>query len=151
MTAQELAALLKLKSEYNTLLWRISMRLRKNPEEIERAIQQAIEQTLTPRKKKTKHDPESSTTTTPKKRAPRKKRSDKSEVAPKTTDKIEIPRDKIKIPRDKIKIPREEIRKTSDKIQQISDKIAPPTAHRHTPKAQHARNQPQTKIAENRE
>lgn len=73
-----------------------------------------------------------------------KKRSDKSEVAPKTTDKIEIPRDKIKIPR-------EEIRKTSDKIQQITDKIAPPTAHRHTPKAQHARNQPQTKIAENRE
>lgn len=144
MTVQELAALLKLKSEYNTLLWRISMRLRKSPDEIEQTIQQAIEQTLTPRKKKTKHDPESSTTTTQERRAPRKKRSDKSEVAPKTTDKIEIPRDKIKIPR-------EEIRKTSDKIQQISDKIAPPTAHRHTPKSQHARNQPQTKIAENRE
>ena len=46
MTAQELAALLHLKSEYNTLLWRISMRLRKSPNEIEQAIQQAIEQTF---------------------------------------------------------------------------------------------------------
>lgn len=46
MTAQELAALLQLKSEYNTLLWRISMRLGKSPEEIERAIQQAIQQAL---------------------------------------------------------------------------------------------------------
>ena len=129
MTTQELAALLKLKSEYNTLLWRISMRLKKSPEEIEKALQKAIEQVFTTRKTKTKHG---------------KKRSDKSEVAPKTTDKI-------KIPRDKIKIPREEIRKTSDEIQQTTDKIAPPTAHHHTPKAQHPRNQPQTKIAENRE
>jgi len=42
VTAQELAALLKLKSEYNTLLWRISMRLKKSPEEIEKALQQAL-------------------------------------------------------------------------------------------------------------
>jgi hypothetical protein len=40
---QEIATLLHLKSEYNALLWRISMRLKKSPEEIERALQQATQ------------------------------------------------------------------------------------------------------------
>jgi len=44
VTPQEISTLLHLKSEYNALLWRISMRLKKSPEEIEKALQQATQQ-----------------------------------------------------------------------------------------------------------
>ena len=46
MTPQEIATLLHLKSEYNALLWRISMRLKKSPEEIEKALQQATQKSI---------------------------------------------------------------------------------------------------------